>query len=149
MKKILTNPFLNLAVRLIVGFVFLYAGFGKAADSATFAKEIGNYGILPYFSLNIFALIMPWIEIIAGLFLIFGIRLKANAFVTGALMLVFIIAILSAMARGLNFNCGCFAGKVVLIGWTKIFENTALLIGCIYLFFFPVRMYSVENLVEK
>jgi len=146
MKNILENQYLNLAVRLVVGFLFVYAGIGKAADPNLFAKEIGNYHMVPYSLLNIMSLTMPWIEIISGILLMSGVRIKANATIIGVLLIIFIAAVGSAWARGLKINCGCFAGKVEEVGWRKIIENTSSLIGCIYLYFYPVQKFSVENL---
>jgi len=149
MKNILENQYLNLAVRLVVGFLFVYAGIGKAADPNMFAKEIGNYQMIPYSLLNIMSLSMPWIEIISGILLMAGVRIKANSVIIGAMLIVFIAAVGSAMARGLNINCGCFSGKNVVVGWPKIIENTSTLIGCVYLYFYPVQKFTVENLGMK
>ena len=146
MKNILNNQYLNLAVRLVVGFLFVYAGIGKAADPNLFAKEIGNYHMIPYSLLNIMSLGMPWIEIISGILLMAGVRIKANATIIGIMLIVFIAAVATAWARGLNINCGCFPGKTVVVGLPKILENTATLIGCIYLYIFPVQKFTVENL---
>ena len=146
MKNILENQYLNLAVRLVVGFLFVYAGIGKAADPNSFVKEIINYQIMPYSILNIMALSLPWIEVISGIFLMAGVRIKANSVIIGALLIVFIAAVSIAFARGLKINCGCFAGKVEEVGWRKIIENTSSLIGCVYLYFYPIQKFSVENL---
>ena len=149
MKKILNNPVLSLLARIIVGSVFIYAAIGKIADPAFFAKEIANYRMLPEFTLNIIALSMPWMELVVAVFLIAGIRLKANAVISGLLLAVFIFAVLSAMARGLNISCGCFSHKIVFVGWKKILENTGLLIACVYIFVYPVATLTVEHLARN
>jgi putative oxidoreductase len=149
MKKIFENQYLSLIVRLVIGFLFIFAGLGKAADPALFAKEIMNYSIMQVSIVNIMALTMPWIELVVGILLIAGVRIKANALITGGLMLVFIVAVFSAMLRGLNINCGCFTGKIVLVGWPKILENTMMFIGCLYIFLFPVQKFSVENIDQN
>jgi len=148
MRKILENKYLSLALRLFVGFVFIYAGMGKIFEPAVFAKEIYNYHILPDFLINVSALVLPWLEVVIGVFLIAGIRIKANAALSGILMAVFMIAILSAMFRGLNINCGCFSDEITLVGWGKILEDTGYLLGSVYLYFFPFSKFSVENLKD-
>jgi uncharacterized membrane protein YphA (DoxX/SURF4 family) len=146
MKKLLNNDYLILASRLFLGFFFVLAAIGKIADPTTFAKEMGNYQIFPFFSLNIFALILPWLELISGMMLIFGIKLKANSIITGGLLIIFIIAVFSAMMRGLNINCGCFSNKITIVGWNKILENTGLLLLAIALYFTQSRKFSfLEN----
>lgn len=146
MNAVLSNKYLNLIIRLVIGFIFIFAGLGKAADPVLFSKEIANYNILPLWSVNTIALTMPWIELTTGIFLILGVRIKASSFISGIMLVVFIAAVYSAMARGLNINCGCFSGKQVIVGWPKILENLATLIGCCLIFFFPVQKFSVENL---
>jgi uncharacterized membrane protein YphA (DoxX/SURF4 family) len=143
--KFLNNKYLSLILRVAVGLVFLIAGLGKAADPASFAREMQNYQIIPFALINIMALIMPWIEIIVGIFLIAGVRIKANAAIASGFMLIFIIAIGSAMLRGLNINCGCFSGHTVLVGWPKLMQNIGWMTCSLLLFFFPVQSFSIEN----
>lgn len=149
MKKILENSYLNLIVRLFLGVFFLLAAIGKAAEPALFAKEIANYAIVPEPMINLVALFLPWTELVVSIFLIFGIRLKSSAAITSILLIIFIIAVGSAMARGLDINCGCFSQKIQYVGWPKILENTGLLLLALYLFFFPAKKLTIENLVEK
>lgn len=149
MKKILNNPYLSLAARLLVAFVFIYAAIGKIVDPQTFSKEISNYGILPFFVINLSALILPWLELFSGILLLAGISIKTNALIIGGLLFVFIVAVAIAMAKGLNINCGCFSHRIVYIGWKKIFENTGLFICCAYIFFFPVKKFTLERFILR
>lgn len=145
MKKILNNPYLNLIARMLVAWVFIYAAIGKITDPQTFAKEISNYALMPLFSINIIALILPWLELFTGVLLASGVRIRTNAIISGGLLLVFVILVLSAMVRGLNINCGCFSHKIVYVGWKKVLENSGLIILCVYLFFLPVKKFSLER----
>ena len=54
------------------------------------------------------ALVMPWLELLAGLALILGVWTRASAGLVGALLLVFIAAISLNLARGNAIDCGCF-----------------------------------------
>lgn len=149
MKKILSNQFLLLIARLVVGGVFLFFSIGKLDNPAGFAKEIGNYDFLPYFSLNFFAISIAWIELFIGLFLVLGIRVRSAAFISSALMVVFIIAIFSAMARGLNINCGCFSHQTAIVGWQKILEDFILLVLSLLIFFNTEHRISLEYYIKK
>lgn len=146
MEKFLKNDYLVLIIRLILGAIFVIFAAGKIADVNKFVSEINNYNILPDFFANISAVILPWIEFTCGLFLIFGIQVKASAFITGILLLIFIIAIFSAMFRGLSIECGCFTGSRTIVSWRKIGEDAAMLVCSIYLFVFPVSKFSFDNL---
>jgi putative oxidoreductase len=145
MKKILENPLLNLIARVALGWVFIYAAVGKIANPADFAENIKNYQLLPDFMLNIVALTMPWIEIICGIFLVVGFRLKANAFIAGGMLVTFNIAVLYAMILGLNIDCGCFSERATMVGWTKLGENMLTMILALYVFIYPVKSLTLEK----
>jgi len=137
MKRILQNDYLNLLVRLILSGVFIFFAIGKIADPWLFAKEINNYQIMPEFTISFMALVLPWLELFCGFLILAGIKVKSSAFICGGLLIIFIIAISIAMSKGLNINCGCSTQTYQEVGWSKIFEDIFLLIGFIYLFFFP------------
>ncbi|OYT15907.1 MAG: DoxX family protein [Bacteroidetes bacterium 4572_77] len=149
MKKLIDNPYIILICRILVGYVFLSFGISKIADPAFFAKEIGNYGIAPEWSLNLIALILPWIEIFAGLMLIMGINIKANSLLIASLLVFFIVMIASAWARGLDISCGCSAHNPMKVGLPKILENSACTILCVLMWMFPNKGLTISNLLPK
>ncbi|MCG3150079.1 MAG: hypothetical protein PCFJNLEI_03548 [Verrucomicrobiae bacterium] len=115
---------LNLVLRWLLGGFFVYAGVAKIIDPAGFAKNIANYQMLPHDYVNLLAITLPWIEVVPGLLLMAGIWRRPSALAIAGMLVVFIIAIGSALSRGLNINCGC-TGTVggATIGLTKIAEN--------------------------
>ena len=127
--KILNNKYLLLIIRLFLGFVFVYAAVTKISEPEGFSQAIYNYKLLPIFLVNILAIILPWIELTAGVLLIFGISVKENSAILNGLLIIFIIAIVISLFRGLDINCGCF-GTVdgSKVGLIKILENIGLLI---------------------
>jgi uncharacterized membrane protein YphA (DoxX/SURF4 family) len=100
-----------LIARLVLGTVMLIAGIEKIGAIETFGHNIYNYEILPLELVNIAALLFVWAEIAVGVLLVAGAAVRGSALVSGVLLLVFIVAIGSAMARGLKIDCGCFVGK--------------------------------------
>ena len=150
MKNIFSNKYLLLIFRIVLAFVFIYAGIEKIADPAGFSDSIHNYKILPLFTVNIFAIILPWTEFIAGLFLLFGIKVKENSFIISVLLAVFIIAIFISLLRGLNIDCGCF-GTVngSKVGAYKIVEDLVLLIMGILLIIFDSDFLTLKNKVKN
>jgi len=66
--------------------------------------------------------------------LVTGFWVRANATMIGIMLVVFIIAVASAMARGLNIDCGCFGNTdATPVGWKKIGENTVMLLMALWL----------------
>lgn len=108
MKKFLSNDYLTMACRLFFGLMFIYASLDKIASPDQFARIFNNYHILPGSLVNISALILPMSELVAGLFLIFGLFYKGSRNYLIILMILFIVAIGVNVVRGVNLECGCF-----------------------------------------
>ena len=105
------NLFLRIlyhAARLGLGATFLYAGWLKASDPVAFARSVANYELLPYSWNFLVAASLPYVELLAGTLLVINRRVRPAALVIGGLNLVFIAALISVMARGLDIDCGCF-----------------------------------------
>jgi len=102
---------LALLARLYLGFVFIYACLHKIADPAAFALDVATYQLLPLWAINIFALVMPWLELLAGGMLVLGLRTRAAALLVAGMMVAFMLALAWALARGLDMSCGCFAAS--------------------------------------
>ncbi len=100
--------YLILAARLLIGGVFIYAALTKISDPAGFAAAIRNYTVLPPAVTNLSALVLPWIELIAGAFLVLGIMTRPSALLISGMMSVFVGALVYAYSVGLDINCGCF-----------------------------------------
>ncbi len=120
-------------VRIVLGAIFLYAGILKVTDTTAFAGSIAAYKILPYFGNYLTASVLPWLEILCGALLVTGWRSRVAAIVTILMNLVFIAAMLSAVARGLEIDCGCFKQgakepPLLAIGRDIIFITMAMLV---------------------
>jgi uncharacterized membrane protein YphA (DoxX/SURF4 family) len=144
-----------LVLRLLaaaLGLVFVYASHDKiwkrewsepgppavqrATGPAEFARVIYRYQVIgPNNTLrppvaNVFAVTLPWIELVAGLLLIAGVWRREAALLCGLLLVVFIAAVGSTLWRGIDIqNCGCFslASEGRSAGWGLIAADTALL----------------------
>jgi len=109
----LSNKYLLIALRIIVGGVFIYASLDKLMNQEEFSKAIFNYKFLPDIFINIFAIVIPYLELIAGVLLILGIFKRGSSFTFILLLIVFIIALTQAYIRGLDISCGCFSLETV------------------------------------
>lgn len=126
-----------LLLRLIVAGVFLYAGVMKIWDfrhgqSATpdFTVAIQHFELLPSPDLAVLlAVYLPWLEVTAAVTLfVKRLALGATAAVTGMTM-VFMVAIGSAWARGLDISCGCFGKDEVSTNYPSLVLRDGLLLA--------------------
>jgi len=102
---------LQWALRLAIGAMFVYAGMLKAMNPARFAADVDAYQIMPYTVVIATAIYLPWLEMICGAGLILCWLDRGAVTILTILMLIFIGALLSAWARGLDISCGCFSGQ--------------------------------------
>ncbi|MDX9858248.1 MAG: MauE/DoxX family redox-associated membrane protein [candidate division Zixibacteria bacterium] len=136
MRKLIDNDYLTMFSRLLVGGVFIYASIYKIIEPASFAKSIWYYHLMPGYLINLLALVLPWIEFVAGVFLILGVLYRGAALWMNVLLVVFVIALSTTIARGIDIDCGCFktARSATESAWTSVVRNLVLLV-------FAVQMY--------
>jgi len=122
-----------LVFRLVVAAVFIVASLPKIHDPLQFGIAVHRYGMLPNGSIEAwFAVILPVMELWVGLGLLTGFWTRSNALVTAGMLVMFIIALTSAVERGLNIDCGCFdPDGASPVGYRRIIEDIILLLMCI------------------
>jgi len=91
-----------------LGGLFIYSGLLKIMDPAAFAGAVKNYRLLPAVFVSAAAIILPWWELAAGVAVWIPKWRRAGALVLAGLACVFLIAVISALIRGLDISCGCF-----------------------------------------
>jgi putative oxidoreductase len=129
--------------RLILGALFIYASYDKILNPLAFAQIIHNYRLLPPSLINLPAMVIPWIEFLAGLFLIIGFRARGADLIIACMLVVYIAMLTEALTRGININCGCFstASGVKSNLATRIVEDAAMfLLSLQILLFYKTRL---------
>jgi len=135
-ERMIKSEYLAFALRVYLGYFFIYASLSKIPHPAQFAEAIADYRLIPYMSLNLGAVILPWIELVAGLFLIIGFKSRSSIIVIGLLLIMFDVMILINMYRGAPINCGCYDIVGEPIGWKKVLENGLMLIFSVQIYYF-------------
>ena len=114
--------------QIAIGVIFAWAGLAKIGDLGSFAQQVHNFRLLPVPLENLITMTLPWVEVLAALALILGVQARAGGVVAAGLMTVFTLAVLAALLRGLDIECGCFGtADAARVGVVKVLENFGML----------------------
>ena len=109
MRNLFNNSWIEIAFRWILGITFIYASYYKIMSPTDFANIIYGYNLFPEILINLVAIILPFVELISGLFLLFGIYPRSAGLIINGLLLAFIFVLTINIIRGQEFDCGCFS----------------------------------------
>jgi uncharacterized membrane protein YphA (DoxX/SURF4 family) len=146
-----------LIARCVLGPMFIYYGVHKIGDPVDFLKQLKQYELLPLdppIFMNLTVVALPWIEILCGLFLIFGFWLRGSALTVLTMLVVFTTAIairtIGIYQQGgqgfcdIAFDCGCGSGVIVIC--KKLAINTSLIIMSAIPLVSKSRLFAVDRL---
>ena len=152
-KKILLSPKFDLIIRLVIGSVFIYAGFIKLIDPKAFAKIISQYDIVPDILLPAVAIGLPAAEFLAGLGLVLNIR--GSLAVIFNLLVIFIMILGYGIFNNMDIDCGCFSTEEINARNSlkqALFRDLFMIVAACYLYVYkrikyetnPVRSYGKD-----
>jgi uncharacterized membrane protein YphA (DoxX/SURF4 family) len=129
--------------RLLLGGIFIYAGFSKialpnefywplpmlkfsiAANLSNFGYQVASYKMLSPAGVNFVSHGLPFAEVLLGLLLLIGWRLRIWATVVSMFMLMFLTVVTRAYLLHMDINCGCFATPEP-VSLKKILEDSSM-----------------------
>ena len=124
----------------VLSVVFVYAAVMKLLDPADFANQVYAYQALPVWSVPPAAIMVPWVEMLAGIGLLIPAMRRSSALVILAMLLVFVGMAASVLYRGLDVPCGCFGYETRVVDWWLIVVDTVFAILAAFLpFHAPMR----------
>ncbi|GLU45922.1 MauE/DoxX family redox-associated membrane protein [Nocardiopsis ansamitocini] len=113
------RPWVSLVARIALAGVLGYAGYLKAIEPQESVRSVAAYELFSDGMNQFIGYTLPLFEIALALLLIIGLATRYVAALSALLMAVFIAGIISAWARGLTIDCGCFSsGGQVAAGET-------------------------------
>ena len=131
--------------RLILGPIFLYAGYSKiflpnkfysplpmlkfsiAANLSNFGFQVESYKLLSPGGVNFVSHTLPFAEILLGLLILIGWRLHIWGAIATLLLAGFVFGVTRAYVLHMNINCGCFA-VAEPVSIKKILEDCTMLL---------------------
>ena len=139
-------PGVGFVVRLIAAGVWIVSGAAKIPSIQGFAVLVQRYAILPSFLAVPFAYVLPFAEIGIGIYLAAGLFVRGTALVGTLLFAAFLTAQISAMARGISLDCGCFGAIAqTQVGPLTLLRDFCLGIPTFLMLARPARRLSVDK----
>ena len=102
------QPWVSLFLRLGLAAVAFWAAIPKLMDLDQSKRAVYYYDLFPLGLSNLIGIVVPVVEMALGIVLVAGLLTRYSAAVFGLMMVVYIVGIAQAWARGLDINCGCF-----------------------------------------
>ena len=148
-------PWISLVARAILGIALIWAGSLKIGDLAQSVVAVKAYEFpLPDGLETFIGNALPIVEILLGLVILAGLASRWTALIGAVLMVVYIAAIISAWARGLSIDCGCFTPGGFLDADQKteygrdIARDCGLIVCGVWLIIFPVSQFSLDSWIH-
>jgi uncharacterized membrane protein YphA (DoxX/SURF4 family) len=121
-------------VRLGLAAVLLVSGTIKIIDPAQTRIAVRAYEVLPSALVGPVATALPLAELALGTLLVAGALTRWVALACALLLVVLMIGVAQAWARGLSIDCGCFGGGgAVAKGATRYPQELARDVGILLL----------------
>jgi protein-disulfide isomerase len=149
------RAWLGVVARLLLAGTFLWAGAGKVGDPAASVRAVRAYRVLPEWLDKGVGYGLPYVEIALGVLLLVGLAARLSALVAVALLVVFLAGMISAAARGLRIECGCFGGGGDLgtAGathyTTEILRDSGLLLVAAFLAWWPRTRLAADDWLRR
>jgi uncharacterized membrane protein YphA (DoxX/SURF4 family) len=142
-QSIENNSWVELAMRWILGLTFIYASFHKIISPADFAKIVYGYDLFPEMFINLIAIVLPFLELVAGFALIIGFYPRSAAVIINVLLLTFIGVLAINLFRGHEFDCGCFSADQS--GYTSSSEVTLVRDGIYFILGMQIVLFEGQR----
>jgi uncharacterized membrane protein YphA (DoxX/SURF4 family) len=122
-------------IRLGLGVIFVWAGLSKLFNMEAFADIIAAYELVPEGLLVPAAIGLPFLELIAGLGLIFDVR--GSLSITFGLLVMFAFVLWFGILKDLDVDCGCFSADELSEHSAlraALYRDLGMIVGALYLF---------------
>ena len=146
----MTNKLIVFVMRIVLAAVFIYSSLDKVAHPEGFAIAVRGYQFLPLEMTNIFAIVIAWAELVAGVLLLLGLFTRKAAAAALLLLAMFTGAVGIALGRGIAIDCGCFSNEGGhTTDYTLIIRNLFLITAAAIVVRFDGGFLSIDGILRK
>ena len=140
---LVNNRYVTLIFRLLMAAIFLLSSYGKLVDIERYSVDaVYNFGILPMALARPFGLVMPFIELLCALGLLFGVLTRLSALGVALMSLSFFVAKAIVLSQGRSINCGCFGAVIDTLASVTIFMDIPMMLLAMVVLFSSSRHWA-------
>jgi len=141
----------GVVVRVVLAAVWAWAALAKIGDPRRFVQVVRAYDATPEWLSKAIGYGLPSLELVLAVLLLIGLITRYAAAVSAVLLVVFLVGIIQAAARGLEIQCGCFGGgggPSTSTSYTlDILRDLGLLVLSAFLIRWPLTRFSVDRAI--
>jgi uncharacterized membrane protein YphA (DoxX/SURF4 family) len=139
LRNLVSNRYVVLACRLILGLIFLLSSIGKLVDLQGSVDAVYGFNIFPLAFARFAGLVVPFIELLMSLGLLFGVLTRLAAFGASAMSLSFFLVKAHVLfIQGRQVDCGCFGALMSTMASVTIYMDIPMLIMGLVIMAAPV-----------
>ena len=141
--------------RVILGSLFILASIDKILYPDNFYYIVKSYELLPEPLIAYIAGILPWLEFLIGITLVFGIAVKSSALLACFLLIFFLSGLSINYYRGNLINCGCYTVLFKMlemeekISISSILRDLGILLMGVMVFCFDREYFSLNSFISR
>lgn len=150
-KSLISNTYLNLALRLSLGSIFIVSAVSKLLEHTKFVEIVREHDLLPDALASVYGNTLPWVELVIGVYLLLGILRRPSAMVVFLMSVSFMIANINSLIDG-EEHCGdCFGDVITLTTNQSITLDVFILIASLVLLVSHTvkQKFTLESFVNR
>lgn len=146
------QPAVPTVLRVVLAGVWAWAAVAKIGDPAAAVRAVRAYRLLPEWLAQGVGYGLPFLELALAVLLLLGLATRLAAVVSAVLFAVFLAGIVSAAARGLRIECGCFGGGGETASTSyplEIVRDAVLLLLAVALAAWPRSRFALDETLRR
>ena len=133
-KSFINNKWVAIACRLFIAIIFILSGIGKMIELENSVISVYNFHLLPDWAIEPLGYSLPFIELLCGLGILFGVLTRLSAAGISIMSIAFFIGkLIVIFVQGRSIDCGCFGALMNTMISLTVWMDMPILLLCLIL----------------
>ncbi|MBI1977130.1 MAG: DoxX family protein [Candidatus Omnitrophica bacterium] len=143
--------FILFLMRIVLGGVFVYSGWGKLMSPVeNFKAVVESYQFFSALLVKPISYVVPWLELVFGAFVLVGYLTRQSTVLLALFLLSFIVLLSRSLLMHLPISeCGCFGSGIVLAPWQALVLDSGLFLIAFILLKRKSNLFSLDRRLHR